>query len=95
MRYKRRIAIALVVSVIAAQSAFAQFFRRPVVPVRPISPVRPYPYIDTSWQNNPYVYWTIHHHGMPYPYPYPPRPYTYPVPYPMPLWCAPGAGPVT
>jgi uncharacterized protein (TIGR03000 family) len=60
------------------------------MPVRPIEPVRPIPFIDTSWQNNPYVYWTIHHHGMPYPYP--PRPYPYPVPYPMPYPIPTGSG---
>jgi uncharacterized protein (TIGR03000 family) len=85
MRYCRRIASALVLSIVAAQSASAQFFRRPLAPIRPITPVRPFPFIDTSWQNNPYVYWTIHHHGMPYPYPYPPRPYPYPMPYPVPM----------
>ena len=58
-------------------SSEAQFLRRPFVPVRPNVPYRP-GYIDTSWQNNPYVYWEIHHH-RPYP-PIPPYPYPYPVP---------------
>jgi uncharacterized protein (TIGR03000 family) len=65
---------------LGAMPAPAQMFRRPV---RPVGPYRPLPYIDTSWQNNPYVYWTIHHHGRPYPWPYP-YPYPYPVPYPVP-----------
>jgi uncharacterized protein (TIGR03000 family) len=68
---------------LSAAATHAQMFRRPIMPIRPINPARPIgpyrpvPYIDTSWQNNPYVYWEIHHH-RPYP------PYPYPVPYPMP-----------
>jgi uncharacterized protein (TIGR03000 family) len=67
------------------------FGLRPVYrPVRPLTPVTPAyrpGYIDTSWQNSPYVYWHIHHRWPgPYPpYPYPPNPYPYPVPAPYPV----------
>lgn len=92
MRHFRGFVLAMIACLLSATSVQAQLYRRPYVPIRPITPYRPLPYIDTSWQNNPYVYWTIHHHGMPYPYPYPPRPYPYPVPYPMPYPVPSGPG---
>jgi uncharacterized protein (TIGR03000 family) len=87
MRSLRLWLLAVTILFLAAAATHAQMFRRPIVPMRPlvparpIGPYRPLPYIDTSWQNNPYVYWMIHHH-RPYP---PPYPYPYPVPYPVPM----------
>ena len=90
MPCSRRVALVFLLALVPIHSAEAQFYRRPFVPIRPVQPFRPLPYIDTSWQNSPYVYWTIHHHGMPYPYPYVPQPY--PVPYPMPYPVPTGSG---
>jgi uncharacterized protein (TIGR03000 family) len=85
MRSMRLLLLALTALVLSAAATHAQMFRRPImpmrpiIPARPIGPYRPVPFINTSWQNNPYVYWEIHHHR-----PYPP-PYPYPVPYPIPI----------
>jgi uncharacterized protein (TIGR03000 family) len=82
MRAILRLLPALLVLLLAATEAEAQYFRRSV---RPVRPVRPLPYIDTSWQNSPYVYWMIHHHPPYPPLPPWPYPYPYPVPYPVPV----------
>jgi uncharacterized protein (TIGR03000 family) len=66
MKLFSRIMAALLLLIAAAAVTQAQNSRKP-------SP--PDPDIDTSWQNNPYVYWLIHHHS-----PNPPQPYPYPIP---------------
>jgi len=75
--------LVLLILALATDPAQAQMVRRPVRRTENL------PFIDTSWQNNPYVYWMIHHPAYPNitnPYPnFNPYSNMYPYPYPVPM----------